>query len=553
MFRLRDVSLRTKLYALLIGYTLTIVIGMILAGMLLERYRVGGTAYAEVVKRRNLRDDMSPPPLLIGRVYLRLQEVETAATEDERRRAISEYNRDEALYLNARQTWLTAMEKEPIDKAAKAALESTAHTPAMEVFRLAKEEYFPKVRDEKTRKEASAVLNTRITPAYREHVKAMQEAAEAVRTSTEAKEQEVESGIRGWSNLTIVLSAVAIIAFGLIGWAIIGSIVKSARELKDRVHQMASGAGDLTARLQVDGKDEMGQLAEGINAVVGKIQGIVGKVRESSLQVLGIAGQIALTARNQEQTVNNLSASTTQVAASVREVSATSKDLSGTMNEVSQTATHAADLATRGRDNTTKMATEMKQLVESTKNVSDRLSGIREKADSINAVVSTITKVADQTNLLSINAAIEAEKAGEYGRGFLVVAREIRRLADQTAVATLDIETMVRQMQDAVNAGVMQMDKFADEVRSGVQQVTKINQMTWEIINEVTSLDSRFRLVNEGMRNQTAGAQQINDAMTQIADATNRSAQSIKDFERATAALRSSVEGLNQEIAQFKT
>jgi methyl-accepting chemotaxis protein WspA len=178
---------------------------------------------------------------------------------------------------------------------------------------------------------------------------------------------------------------------------------------------------------------------------------------------------------------------------------------------------------------------------------------IREKADSINAVVTTITKVADQTNLLSINAAIEAEKAGEYGRGFLVVAREIRRLADQTAVATLDIETMVRQMQDAVSAGVMQMDKFADEVRSGVAQVTKINQMTWEIINEVQSLSGRFQLVNEGMRNQTAGAQQINDAMAQIAAATSRSAQSIQEFERATATLRSSVEGLNQEIAQFKT
>ena len=191
------------------------------------------------------------------------------------------------------------------------------------------------------------------------------------------------------------------------------------------------------------------------------------------------------------------------------------------------------------------MATEMKQLVESTASVSAKLGIIREKADSINAVVTTITKVADQTNLLSINAAIEAEKAGEYGRGFLVVAREIRRLADQTAVATLDIETMVRQMQDAVSAGVMQMDKFADEVRSGVGQVTKINQMTWEIINEVQGLSGRFQLVNEGMQNQSVGAQQINEAMGQIAEAARRSAQSIQEFEKATAHLRGSVEGLN--------
>lgn len=409
------------------------------------------------------------------------------------------------------------------------------------MFRIANDDFLPKMRDDKTRKEGVVILRDKITPAYREHVKAMREAAVAVEASTKAAEAEIASSIKLWSTVTVLLGVVAVIAFGLIGGYLISSVVRSANTLNNKVRQMASGAGDLTARLEVDGKDEMGQLAEGINAVIARIHGIVAKARESSLQLLSIASQIAATARNQEQTVNNLSASTTEVAASVRQVSATSKDLSGTMNEVSQTASHAADLATRGRDNTTKMATEMKQLVESTASVSTKLGMIREKADSINAVVTTITKVADQTNLLSINAAIEAEKAGEYGRGFLVVAREIRRLADQTAVATLDIETMVGQMQDAVSAGVMQMDKFADEVRSGVAQVAKINQMTWEIINEVQSLSGRFQLVNEGMRNQTTGAQQINDAMTQIADATHRSAQSIKEFEKTarTCAVRS--------------
>jgi methyl-accepting chemotaxis protein WspA len=549
MFRLHDLPLRTKLTGLLVAYTVTVVTVLALAGVLLAQYRVGGPVYREVLERRELVNELTPPPLLIGRVYLMLQEIETAATEEDRRQALDNYRRYEAEYYKRREFWLSR----PIDPAGRLALETTAHIPAMEVLRLANDEYIPKNRDEKTRKEATDILNKRIAPKYREHVAAIREAAKSARANTEVEEAEAAANIRLWSNLTIALSVAAVLGFGAIGGSVFKSVVNSALELNERVRQMASGAADLTARLQVHGKDEMGQLAEGINALIGKIQGIVGKARESSLQLLSIASQIALTARSQEQTVNNLSASTTQVAASVREVSATSKDLAGTMNEVSQTASHAADLATRGRDNTTKMATEMKQLVESTASVSTKLGMIREKADSINAVVTTITKVADQTNLLSINAAIEAEKAGEYGRGFLVVAREIRRLADQTAVATLDIETMVRQMQDAVSAGVMQMDKFADEVRSGVSQVTKINQMTWEIINEVQSLSSRFQLVNEGMRNQTAGAQQINDAMAQIAAATTRSAQSIQEFERATTTLRSSVEGLNQEIAQFKT
>lgn len=551
MLRLRDVSLRTKLYTLLIAYTVTMAGIMGLRGYLLSRYSVGGPVYVDLTQRKDLVGEMLPPPLLIGRPFLMLQEIENTTDPAEIRRLTSLFKEYEAQYHDRREYWL---KKLPPDDPTRQAIEVTSHRPATDFFRLANDEYLPNAKgDAAARAKATKILKEQITPVYREQSRIIQEALKVEQATTAATEVKTASTISFWQNFTFSIAILALGFFGLVGWVIVRSVVKSAHELNDRVRQMASGAGDLTARLHVDGTDEMGQLAEGINAVIGKIQGIVGKARESSLQLLSIASQIAATARNQEQTVNNLSASTTQVAASVREVSATSKDLAGTMNEVSQTATHAAELATRGRDNTTKMATEMKQLVESTASVSAKLGMIREKADSINAVVTTITKVADQTNLLSINAAIEAEKAGEYGRGFLVVAREIRRLADQTAVATLDIETMVRQMQDAVSAGVMQMDKFADEVRSGVAQVTKINQMTWEIINEVQSLSGRFQLVNEGMRNQTTGAQQINDAMAQIAEATRRSAQSIQDFERATTTLRSSVEGLNQEISQFKT
>src|SRR5262249_30419983 len=168
-----------------------------------------------------------------------------------------------------------------------------------------------------------------------------------------------------------------------------------------------------------------------------------------------------------------------------------------------------------------------------------------------NMVVTTITKVADQTNLLSINAAIEAEKAGEYGRGFLVVAREIRRLADQTAVATLDIENMVRLMHDAVSAGVMQMDKFSEEVRSGVGKVAELNSQTERIIAEVGGLSERFRLVNEGMRSQAVGADQIKEAMGRVSAGARQTAASLEEFNKATSNLRQSVELLNQEVAQF--
>ncbi len=551
MLRLRDLSLRTKLQGLLLAYTLAVVVLLAVRIYFASTYVINGPVYQELAERRELLCDLTPPTLAVDEPFFTLQEIETTTDSAEHRRLVARFREQEARYEKTRAHWLGHL---PQGDPMREIIETTTHTPAVDFFRIANDEYLPNLtRDPAARGRATKVFKEQLGPLYREQHRLVKDAAKRVLADTTADEAHRAVTIKSWQFWTAFLTIIVIAVFGVFGWWMIRGIIRSGQSLVVRLREMASGDADLTARLVVEGRDELGQLAEGINAVIVKIQEIVAKARESSLQLLSTAAQIAMIARSQEQTVNNLSASTTQVAASVREVSATSKDLAGTMNEVSSSANHAAELATRGRDNTTKMAGEMKQLVESTTSVSTKLGMIREKADSINAVVTTITKVADQTNLLSINAAIEAEKAGEYGRGFLVVAREIRRLADQTAVATLDIETMVRQMQDAVSAGVMQMDKFADEVRSGVGQVTKINQMTWEIINEVQGLSGRFQLVNEGMRNQSTGAQQINDAMTQIADATSKSAQSIKEFERATATLRASVEGLNEEISQFKT
>jgi methyl-accepting chemotaxis protein WspA len=194
----------------------------------------------------------------------------------------------------------------------------------------------------------------------------------------------------------------------------------------------------------------------------------------------------------------------------------------------------------------------MRQLVESAGSISSKLAATREKADNITQVVTTITKVAGQTNLPSTNAASEAEKAGEHGRGFRVVARKIRRLADQTAVATLDIESMVRLTQGTVPAGVMQVDQFGEEVCSGVGRVAGVNGQTGQIIAGVAALGDRFGSVNEGMSSQAVGAHQINEAMGSIAANVRQTSAALEELNKATHHLRASIEQLNQEIASFK-
>ncbi len=311
-------------------------------------------------------------------------------------------------------------------------------------------------------------------------------------------------------------------------------------------------AGDLTAEVRVHGTDETGQLLQATRDMIASLNGLIGQVKRSSIQLISTANEISGTAKLQETTVQDFSASTSQIAAAVKEISATSQELVGTMAGVSQVASDTAGLADTGRQQLTGMKRSVQSLAVSTSSISQKLSAISDKAQAITSVVTAITKVAEQTNLLSLNAAIEAEKAGEYGLGFGVVAREIRRLADQTAVAVLDIEQMVREMQSAVSAGVMEMDKFTGEVRAGVDDVGRMGQNLESIIHQVQALLPRFGLVKDGLISQSQGAQQINEAMVTLAEGARQTTASVEEFDKAVHNLHNAVEGLRREIARFK-
>jgi methyl-accepting chemotaxis protein WspA len=190
------------------------------------------------------------------------------------------------------------------------------------------------------------------------------------------------------------------------------------------------------------------------------------------------------------------------------------------------------------------MEETMAHVMEAAGSITAKLAVLNEKAGNINQVITTITKVADQTNLLSLNAAIEAEKAGDAGRGFSVVATEIRRLADQTAVATYDIEQTVKEMQSAVAAGVMGMDKFSDEVRRGMQDVQQVGIQLSQIIHQVQALAPRIESVNEGMQAQATGAGQITEALGQLSDAARHAVDSLRQS-------NISIERLNQVAADL--
>ncbi|HSF33142.1 MAG TPA: methyl-accepting chemotaxis protein [Candidatus Tectomicrobia bacterium] len=228
---------------------------------------------------------------------------------------------------------------------------------------------------------------------------------------------------------------------------------------------------------------------------------------------------------------------TNQVAATAQPIAATSQELAQAMQGVTGMAADTATAAESGQAGLMRMQATMQTMEGATRSIADRLALINERAANITSVVTTISRVAEQTNLLSLNAAIEAEKAGQYGRGFAVVAREIRRLADQTAEATLDIEHIVKEMTSAISAGVVGMDQFRHEVRQGAEAIRTVGAQLAEIISQVQNLRPRFDAVHQGIQAQAQGAQQIEEATLQLRDAAQRTMESLQASTRAMAQL----------------
>jgi methyl-accepting chemotaxis protein WspA len=360
-----------------------------------------------------------------------------------------------------------------------------------------------------------------------------------------AEESQAFLNYINWGSILIVIMVAIIVSI------VMTNILRQALEKAVNAAEQVS-LGDLTTKLDDTNDDDIGKLFIALKKMVQNLNSLIRQVQHSGIQVTTSSTQIAASGKQLEATMTEQVASTNEVVATTREIAATTNELVKTMLVVVEMIEVGNKAADGGKKDLARMETTMRQLAAATDSISTKLGIISEKANNINGVVATITKVADQTNLLSLNAAIEAEKAGEYGLGFAVVAREIRRLADQAAIATLDIEQMVKEMQGAVSTGVMEMDKFSREVEQGVGDVQKTSDQLTVIIEQVQALGPQFTFVNQGMEAQAQGTQQISEAMRQLSESSAQTASALRETNSAIEQLNEAAQNLRREVAGFK-
>lgn len=398
--------------------------------------------------------------------------------------------------------------------------------------------------------QARDAAKDQLKPLFMQIQATLQKLADFNKANADASTSQIVRSVVA-ARLTILgVYVIAILVAVIGGYLLFQAIARPLAALIAVLEVMRSG--DFSQRLDDDRSDEFGTLAKGFNRMADDLTALISQIQKTGVQVSTSITEIAATSKQQQATATEIAATTTEIGATAKEISATSHELGRTMSEVSSVAEQTAVLAGGGQAGLGRMEETMRQVVAASQAINVRLGTLNEKASNISQVVTTITKVADQTNLLSLNAAIEAEKAGEYGRGFAVVAAEIRRLADQTAVSTYDIEQMVRDIQSAAAAGVMGMDKFSEEVRRGMNEVQQVGSQLSEIIRQVQGLAPQVESVNEGMQAQASGAEQISQALGQLSEAAQQTVDSLHQTALAMDELNHASNGLHGSVLRFK-
>ncbi len=397
---------------------------------------------------------------------------------------------------------------------------------------------------------AQQLLNTEIYPVYYEF-------------QNDIKKLEKFNSDRAHKASEKVISDVAkskqAIVFALITGSLISiffsvilsnSIINPINKLVKIIEEI--GKGDFTNTVTIERNDELGYLANGLNSMSKNLTVLITEIKKIVIKVNSSVTELAATSKEQQATTNEVTSTTAEIGATSKEITTNSVELMKAIESVTLVSEDTAKIASSGQNELKNMEDGMRGILKASGSINEKLATLNEKAGNINSVVTTINKISDQTNLLSLNAAIEAEKAGEYGRGFSVVSNEIRRLADQTAVATFDIEQTVKEIQSAVSSSVMEMDKFSEEVKRGEEEVQKIVDQMEQIIELVQALNPQFEQVREGMDSQTIGANQINDALSQLLDAMEQSSTSVRESVESIEILKQSSYGLQDGVANFK-
>ncbi|MCB1761293.1 MAG: methyl-accepting chemotaxis protein [Gammaproteobacteria bacterium] len=348
----------------------------------------------------------------------------------------------------------------------------------------------------------------------------------------------------------VILLAVSFAISILLGVLIRSAIGRTVVQLDDAASAMAGGK--LTARVQYDGRDELRHLADAFNRVGEDFKSTVGKVRDAVSQIAAAAEQTAVVSQQSLQGVNQQKSETEQVATAMNEMNATVHDVARNAAETAKAARAADAAASQGRQVVRTAIETINQLAAGVTNSSDVIGKLQRESEEIGGVLDVIRGIAEQTNLLALNAAIEAARAGEQGRGFAVVADEVRTLASRTQASTSEIQNMISRLQTGAGEAVQAMASGTAQANAGVEQAVQAGQALEEITSAVDRITDMSTQIASAVEEQSAVAEEINSNIHNIAEVASQTQSGADQNASAAKELARLAGSLQAEVGRFQ-
>ncbi|MDE3273904.1 methyl-accepting chemotaxis protein [Pseudoalteromonas sp. G4] len=329
-------------------------------------------------------------------------------------------------------------------------------------------------------------------------------------------------------------------------------IVKPITLLTETMKDIASGEGDLTKRIHIDSNDEVGQLANHVNTFTDKLRNLLINTRDQSIQLDSASAELSRVSEETHQEilqekdeVDNVSTAVTEMAATVLEISRNAQQANEGTDSVNELTSTGVSLSNTAKE-------EMLTLSEHIQKAAEVVSGLEQESNNIGSVVDVINSIAEQTNLLALNAAIEAARAGEQGRGFAVVADEVRTLASRTQESTDDIRNMISRLQQIAVQATQMMEQGKDQVSRSSEQTEQVLQAFTDISSSVTQVQDQNHQIATATEEQTVVAEDINNNLNSINALVNNTSDHANELAKEAQTLRLLASNLNKTVNEFK-